>query len=605
MNSNFLEIDYFLKLWINLLISLISINYLLNIFGLLKFGNNISLILLIIFVINVLRNLNIFNIFYFFRTNKLFSILFLLCIFSSLFASHSFLDSYVYRIPQILLWVQEGLINSIPNVDMRINQMPYVWPFISSIFLDIFGEKGLSIPNLLGFLFSYVILLKILKRLDLDSNIIIYSVIIFLSSPVIILLSSSNDNIICSISLLLISFYFLFCIPLSNKSIMYSLAALTIACGIKPQYVTLGLVWLIWFFKFSGYTIYSFKKKTILIYFLILFICSPFPTFIYNQINNDSFINPQVKDSFVSQTFDKKDEDKAVKIFKSVIYLNNHLFALPINPLADEITNFVTENYKKSNVFKNFPLDNFRVWKIVIPENASFGFFASVTFFIGLFISFCKYSKYRPLIISILVSLFLSLIISTPNAAGRSFIGFFIVLIPFSILGLNYIKINLIKKLSIFCFAIGLIMIFINPAAPLLPLNTLKNNISNENLKLNIENFESFSKRHLSGRELISLVPENQNKIGAIIDPMYPITELWKPYNLERKVYFYNIKSTLNQMIDNEINYVIIRNDSFDSSKALRIKFLQSINGSIINTMEFISFLSKGYEKWHLVKINL
>ncbi|SVB19372.1 uncharacterized protein METZ01_LOCUS172226, partial [marine metagenome] len=72
---------------------------------------------------------------------------------------HSFIDSYSYRLPQILLWLQEGHPWAVPNVDFRINQMPHIWPFLSLVSFLPFGERGIAIPNLI----SYLMLLGVLK----------------------------------------------------------------------------------------------------------------------------------------------------------------------------------------------------------------------------------------------------------------------------------------------------------------------------------------------------------------------------------------------------------------------------------------------------------
>ena len=62
------------------------------------------------------------------------------CFISLIVQPHCFLDSYSYRIPQMMFWIQEGHPWSVPNVDMRINQMPHVWPMLSASFYSFFGE---------------------------------------------------------------------------------------------------------------------------------------------------------------------------------------------------------------------------------------------------------------------------------------------------------------------------------------------------------------------------------------------------------------------------------------------------------------------------------
>ena len=146
-----------------------------------------------------------------------------LCTISLIVAPHCFLDSFSYRIPQMLLWLQEGHPWSVPNVDMRINQMPHVWPFLSAIFFLPFGERGLAVPNLISFFILLALMRGSINANCPEERKRLWILLIFISAPVSYC-RLYNDNVLTCVTLLAISGSFAIRVSLDVEHAVCSLS---------------------------------------------------------------------------------------------------------------------------------------------------------------------------------------------------------------------------------------------------------------------------------------------------------------------------------------------------------------------------------------------
>jgi len=391
---------------------------------------------------------------------------------------HSILDSYSYRLPQILLWIQEGHPWSIPNVDFRINQMPHIWPFLGTVFFLPFGERGIAIPNLI----SYLMLLGILKKFTQASNIpktkSRWIILVFMTSPVIVMQAASNDNVLTSSTFLMIAIYFSLLRPLSTSSVSYSALSFALCCGIKPQYVVLAPLWVVWFFHKNYTTIRQLHWKVFVWLIPLVIICSPLPTFSINYFYYGSIRSPKVslvtaEEKTASTTNMPDKEGTPVKIWEKPVQsysrLTFALFALPINPLANRMTTWINKMAEKTPFFRFLNWHRQRIYPILIPESASLSFFATLALLIGIFRKKKRFRTFKWLALGSVIAMTLAIWIATPGDSGRSFIGYFMLMFPLAFVGLASVRKQVLMTWGLVCFAAGIMTIVINPSCPLWP----------------------------------------------------------------------------------------------------------------------------------------
>jgi hypothetical protein len=540
------------------------------------------------------------------KANRWFSFLAGLCFVSLCFGPHCFLDSYSYRIPQMLLWLQEGHPWSVPDVDMRINQMPHVWSFLSAAFFLPFGEKGLALPNLISYLLLFGVLKSFAESVCDDQKKTRWILLIFMASPVMVMQAASNDNVLTCITLLAISVYFVVLQRSSTSSVVYSALAFALCCGIKPQYVTLAPLWLIWFLCGRQAPVRVFRWHVLLWLAPLVILCSPLPTFSVNYFAHGSVSHPVVTPSVSSEVQAEVNTIPSIyKVAHSLTSLGNQMLALPVNPMAGKLTEWMHEAAEKNTVLEKIGFGRQRVRPLLIPEDASFGFFATIPFLIGLGWAIRRKCTGAVLAAGSFLAMLVAIFLTTPGTLGRSFIGFFVVMLPFSFGGLATLSHRLLAIWGGLCLLIGMGVVVINPACPLWPVKTVSGAVSHVGLKQQLLSYAHYSQRHHSGWDLVQSIPEHEQVIGVVVDAGVPLAELWRPYSLHREVKFYSSDVCFESLNADGVSYLIVKCvDVLNSTTAVSSEFLHQVQGDVIETQQYISYMQRGPEPWFLIRIN-
>ena len=527
---------------------------------------------------------------------------------------HSFVDSYSYRLPQMLLWLQEGHPWAVPNVDFRINQMPHIWSFLSMVFFLPFGERGIAIPNLI----SYLILLGILKKFTDASNIpktkSRWIILIFMSSPVMVMQAATNDNVLTSSTFLMIAVYFSLLRPLSTSSVSYSALSFALCCGIKPQYVMLTPLWVVWFFHKNNTTIRQLHWKVFVWLIPLVIICSPLSTFTINYFYHGSIKHPEVplvtaeeKSENTTTTPDRG--DTPVNMWESPINsysrLTFALFALPINPLANRMTAWMNKIAEKIPFFRFLNWHKQRIYPILIPEIASLSFFATLALFIGMFRKKKRFRSFKWLALGSVIAMTIAIWIATPGDAGRSFIGYCMLMFPLAFVGLASVRKQVLMTWGLVCFAAGIMTIVINPACPLWPAQAvIKRLPASWVVDTDIQRYPQYSRRIESGRALVAAVPKGEKVIAAILNRSGdPSVELWKPYALNRQVQFYSPQVAAEKLKQDGVSYIVVKHRDLILNGEVSPDFLNRLSAEVIMKKEFTSYMQKGPVSWFLVKV--
>ena len=512
------------------------------------------------------------------------------CFISLIVQPHCFLDSYSYRIPQMMFWIQEGHPWSVPNVDMRINQMPHVWPMLSASFYTFLGEKGIALPNFISLLL-FIWLLKDTARIaGIKDQLVNYVVAIFIAAPVVVMGASTNDNVITCTTFLFLSYFFACRTETTPKNISLSAISFALACGIKPQYLTLAPLWVGWFFIYETKPYKQLKFTHYAILIPLAIICSPIPTMAVNEFIYGRFNLPYVIDITTTVSTEEKIASSGSFIGSLVKLIKSHL-DIPVNPFYKEL-NFLLSKYS---------LERFSFNPLIIPESAGLGIIAFMAIILGSIKKRKICLDKAILFIFAICGLLIATHITQAGTIGRSFIGFFWLTLPFVFSGLAQLSKKFTIWLACFSLFVGITCIILDPSAPLWPAKIVASKINYPTIKTQLEDYAHYSKRQYGPKKLLKHIPPKTKKIGIIISTGNPLAELWfNEINLE-KILPLGENTTKKHLLENDIEYLIIMNNRLKEQN--RDVFLNQLGAEIIATYEYTTYMQKGPEPWFLCKV--
>lgn len=548
---------------------------------------------------------------------------------------HCFLDSYGYRFPQMLFWLQEGHPWTVPNVDMRINQMPHVWPLLSAAFYLPFGERGVALPNFLSYLLLAALFRNWAFAATSDHRRASALTLIFAAAPVFIMGASTNDNVVSCVAFLALSFHFALCVsrvkdgrlkagdgnPGPAKLVAYSALSFALCCGIKPQYLVLAPVWAVWFF-FAPVRPYRllFRPPTsnpkspppllrLLLLFLLLLLCSPAPTMAWNQIKCGSYKSPFLTDA---PELCPPPPPKA-PVVRSFGILGLQLFDPPINPLFSRANAWIQTS--ASPAAQTFRAYGIRFRPLPIAEGASFGCFASLVFFCGLLSCLLHRKRvsaekgapqipHRSLALAVFLCLSLAIYATRASSLGRSFIGFLVLLLPTVFTGFpRRISTTLLTGYAVLCLLSGSLVVVMDSARPLWPVEAVARRIQSPALQKQLQDYAHYSRRQFGAKKVLEALPPEERTLGVLVSSGEPIAECWLGRKTPTRVVPYAPTVSAGRLDADGIRYLLMKyNYRVDpATGTLREDFLRQLGGSVAAQASYTTYMYLGDEPWFLV----
>lgn len=613
MEAKLGRLDFTCRLWVEICVFTVLLVSGFSVFSAMRLGGWVALVFAISYSVWQLYGVRAEIKPSMFRPHFMVVALIGLCTISLIVAPHCFLDSFSYRIPQMLLWLQEGHPWSVPNVDMRINQMPHVWPFLSAIFFLPFGERGLAVPNLISFFILLALMRGSINANCPEERKRLWILLIFISAPVFVMQASTNDNVLTCVTLLAISVHFAITGKPGTLNTLYVAFAFALCCGIKPQYVTLAPFYMTWFFIGNPSPFRASKIGVLIAFLPALLLCSPAPSFGVNYFKNGSISAPYVADPAATEPDSRyegvlkrteRPKTRGLDAVNSAFKLGRQMLALPVEPWADKLNAVVNKMAKESPVLESLGFSTKMFRPILIEEGASLSFFATIAMLTGMVIAWRKKVKGRTVVLLSLCAMMLAVLIATPGTLGRSFIGFFVIMLPFAFTGLASAPHGLLKAAGVLCWCMGVLTIVINPACPLWPVNSVAEHITHRGVKAKMLDYAHYSKRHFGAERISALIPAEEHVIGAQIADGEVSAGFWKPYDSGRIVKFYPRELDAKRLAEDGVNYLIVKDYGAKiDEKGLPYDVLERVNGELVATIEHTSYMQKGPEPWFLIRV--
>ena len=513
----------------------------------------------------------------------------------------------------MFFWLQEGHPWSVPGVDMRINQMPHVWPFLSAAFFLPLGERALALPNFIGLLFLAAIFRHWASRSAGSGAKADALALVFLSAPAFLMGASTNDNVVCCCAFLALSYHFADRPEATLRTTALSALAFALACGIKPQYLALAPVWAAWFFFAPSRPWRTLLPGPLFALLPLLILCSPVPTLAVNRICWGSFMHPKVVErteratAFVTDDLPQppstdaeaeSSDERPLERFRgerSFAVLGSQLFAVPFNPLFGRMN-----RWAKSD---GDPLARF-FRPLVIPEVASLELFVAIAFVLGIVLSLRGGRRAAvPFTLSVLALTAFAVAYTKGGTLGRSFAGFFLALFPLAIPALARLPRRILSACAALCLLVGIGVIVTDPSRPLLPLRLLSSRLAGRpSAAAQLAGYAHSSERQFATRSLLAEIPGDEPSVGVLLEDNSPFAEIWLSRPGVRVVPYAALPGA-SRLARDDVRFLLLKSRELAPPDGVPNEGLLASSGlELVATGSYVSFTSKGPESWVLLR---
>jgi hypothetical protein len=428
-------------------------------------------------------------------------------------------DSVSYRLPRILLWLQEGRIAHLPVSDERINSMTHVWELLTLPVVKVWGESLPEATSFIGWVMTILISFDFARRLGADERKAVWMAMIPASAFGCVLQAAGTSNDLLATAFVLASAWFAVS-SLDDHATrrwctLMSALSLALAAGTKPHFMVLGLPWCLWFVISPGAPWRSLRWFDPLWAVPSGLLLSALPALILNKIHYGRMTGPN--------EIMEGSHEALVNLAASASMVIWQQLQLPLNPLAAHWNEIQRGWVASSSWHEKVPKLGFGMSEIPLADNASLGIAVFAVLLYGFLLAIRNKRRVATwcwwCMASGLAAFCLAGSKVVPATIGRSFLGFLMLAAPVSLAGLMPLKISVIRRCSWICAVFAAIVLAITPTHPLWPaaflLGNLQSSGTHTSLQSRISKYVSFTERHDAGKDLIDLV-NNDKPLGVL-----------------------------------------------------------------------------------------
>ena len=512
------------------------------------------------------------------------------------------LDSLGYRIPRMLMWLQEGRVHYINNTDARLNFMTPVWEFASTPIYQITGFRFLWLGSAISWVLLYLSLFVTSFCISSNADSRKWLTMIPAASVGFVLQASSTMNDIWAAALVSISLVFIIAFEKkpSFGDIVSSGLALSLAAGVKPHFAVLGLPWLLWFLFSPFNPLASVRWRWTLPLGVLAVLCSPLLTFVNNYIHYGSF-KGEAGDGFGLGLW-------WMNILLGTVMMLWQIIQLPINPLAGTINSHFQHLLNTTGLAELAPRFRIGTSELLIVDYCSIGFVAALPLCIGFYLALRNCSVIPKWIICCLTAGAFSFLVTisqvVPGTLGRSFLAFVILFLPLALFGLAKLRLRPLKIIALVVVGTALFSLVVSPSHPLWPAKTTANYLNR--FHDHFVRYLSLQKKPYAGTSVIKTVPDDAKEIGIMAVGDQSLIQLWNHRNPELKVRFLPSETNIADLIKNGPRWFILIAADTTVPDALFAKLAADLEKDSrfepFFSDEFISRNVRGPERWILYR---
>lgn len=506
-------------------------------------------------------------------------------------------DSLCYRLPRIFMALQQGGIGRMDTPDIRMNQFPWGWEVMAMPFASLNLLDWSRLINLGAWLVMYQLLFSWARPAAKSAGGARLAALVISTAPVFLLQAASTANDFYASTLLLIGIWLILQFRTSPGPIpvMGSLLALVLAANAKPNYLVLGLPWLLWWCFAAG-------KPWKQVSWWILVLAAPLYTLVspLPLIASNLWIDGDLLDG--ENATQASPWLMVAAGFLQFVSAHCQLPVFPGHGVVNEIFSKVPGYAVLSQAVEKFHPG---VPFLTTIDSASFGLIHTIAAGIGVFSFWRGRFKSGSLwVAAVLIPFLIACSQFMPSTIGRSFIGFLTLLFPAAVAGLAAMahrKPAAIVQLAA-CLT-GLFMLVINPSAPLWPAVTM-GRLANKNgmpyMAKQIDEYLAYQERASTGVGILDPVPHGQT-VAVLIRQVTPVSPLWQPDWRRHRISFVNdippaeFSTGTHQWLLIAENVKEFQPEAFDAYSNLPL-------WEKISEREYLPTLRQGPEMWTLYR---
>lgn len=508
-------------------------------------------------------------------------------------------DSLSYRLPRMLLALQEGSLGGAHASDGRVHTMPWGWeslalPFASLNLLNWSKWIGLECWAL-----TYHILFRWARLGGAPAASARWLALAFATSPFFLIQASSTANDLLAGCLLLMgaSLMLDFRARPTAGAVLGSLLALVMAANVKPQFLVLGLPWLLWWTCAPG-RVWSRVRLSVLCGLAPLFVMvSPLPILTINLMETGSLAG------LGPERVMREQPPLWQMVIAGSLQFGLPQLQLPVFPWAEPFNQVLQGLPGMATLAEGIP--KFQPgWALVQTiDNANLGLFHLCLLASGLV---CAVRKQRTIALPWCAGVLLAFWIACSQVVvitmARSFCPFLMVLCPLAIMALApRMQAARVRWMVIAIIPIGLLSAVLNPSAPLWParsLQTLLQERGHPGAAQQISTYLRYQQRAEVGAGMLDAVPAGE-AVGVLIRPGTPTSRLGQPrWQDHRIVHLHQTPSAAFQQSD--IPWLLIA-EKYREWNAGQLSRYQALEGwSRVHRQRYLPNLLQGEEQWEL-----
>ena len=511
------------------------------------------------------------------------------------------LDSVSYRIPRMLIWLQEGGVVFVDNPDARLNFMTPVWGFANSPLYLISGFHLLWLGGLISWILLYLSMVLVAVNLGAQRRLARWLALIPSASVGFVLQASSTMNDGWAAALIAMSLVFILHFEKQRefRDILGSGISLALAANTKPHFAVLALPWVLWAIFSSSKPLAKVRWKWALPAAAIVLICSPVPTFLSNYAHYGSATGPAGDGGFSLGP-------PWSNIWMGGVMMVWSVLQPPINPFAKQSEQFADSFIHQTGLHDLPSRFNLTCREVPVVDGASLGLVAALALGIGVVIALRKYRRMPlwPLLSALagLAGISIVIIQVVPSTLGRSFLGFLVLMIPLGIAGLVRLKRRWIIGASVCSLLASLAPLVLAPGRPLWPVRTIARN--HPGLSSYLEPYLAFQERATAGKSLVGKIPPQAREVGILANGDQNLIHLWGTRDSEHHVRFFPADVTLDDLAARGPEFLILAGAIHGAYLGLAHKFANDPRFSIVATEYYQTRNDRGREPWTLIRLN-
>lgn len=510
-------------------------------------------------------------------------------------------DSLCYRLPRLFLALQDGGIGRFPTEDDRINGMPWGWEFLALPFASLNLLNASKLINLAAWAIVYQLLFSLARERATSGAHARWIALALSTAPVFLLQATSTANDLYAATLLLIGAWMIhrFHTAPGPLPVMASLLTLVLAANAKPQFLILGLPWLVWWALAPGKPWKQTPWWTLAAAAPVYFLVSPLWILFENHLLHGNLLGASEGAGLTTKA------PTGLMIVAGTIQFTASQFQLPVFPGAEAFSAFLKKIPGFAEIHAVIPSFQPEVNQLAIVDRASLGLVHITLLASGLVLCIRRSAtRTWPWLAAFAFGFLIASSQVVPSTIGRSFVGFLALLLPLAAIGLaSWSNIRITQAACIAAILTGTAALTLNPSSPLWPSGTTASIAKSRNITSLIQaldHYHGYQKRALTGTAILDPVPHGET-VGVLVRRITPITSLWQPDWRAHRIEFIN-HLTPADFTQSDTRWLIVADNAAEFLPEQTAQY-QSLPGwEKIQTHTYLPNLSQGHESWTLYR---